>query len=106
MGLDELNADVKDAYSSLDDTIDVTLDQETKHELAMLSVVLDQPPNELLTRGIHVLFQATIDTAKIDFHLRREYDVTYDEFLSGMTFEDMTGGWALPQPDDDRRYNF
>lgn len=106
MGLEELNTDVKDAYSTLDDSLSIELDQETKHELAMLSVVLGQEPTELLARGIHVLFQATIDTAKIDFHLRREYGVTYDEYLSGMTFDEMTGGSSLPQPDDDRRYNF
>jgi len=29
-----------------------------------------------------------------------------DEYLSGMTFEEMTGGEAFTAPDDDRRYQF
>jgi hypothetical protein len=29
-----------------------------------------------------------------------------DEYLSGMTFEEMTGGEAFSAPDDDRRYQF
>jgi hypothetical protein len=34
--------------------------------------------------------------------------VTYDEYLSGMTFEEMTGGQQFPQQQqkDDRRYQF
>jgi len=32
--------------------------------------------------------------------------VTYDEYLSGMTFEEMTGADQYPSMDDERRYQF
>lgn len=106
MGLDELTDDVETAYSNLEDSIDVTLDREAKHELAMLTTVLDAHSDDLLRRGIHLLYQTTVDMAKLDFHLRSEYGVTYDEYLSGMTYDEMTGGTSITQPDDDRRYQF
>jgi hypothetical protein len=40
----------------------------------------------------------------LDFHLRQGYDVTYDEYLSGMTYDEMTGADQYPQRDDERRY--
>ena len=106
MSLEDLNDDVDAAYSSLNDQFALDLDRETKHELAMLMAVLDVEPNELLRRGVHLLFQSSVDTARLDFHLRGEYGVTYEEYLSGMTYEEMTGQANVPQPDDDRRYQF
>ena len=106
MTLEDLNDDVEEAYASLNDQFALDVDRETKHELAMLMAVLDVEPGELIRRGVHALFQASVDTARIDFHLRSEYGVTYEEYLSGMTYEEMTGAANVPQPDDDRRYQF
>ena len=106
MTLEDLNDDVEAAYSALNDQFALDLDRETKHELAMLMAVLDADPGELLRRGVHTLFQSSVDTARLDFQLRGEYGVTYDEYLSGMTYEEMTGTVDTPQSDDDRRYQF
>ena len=105
-GLDDLQADVTEAYDDVDAEFD--LDRETKNELAMLAAGLGTDPDQLLERAVHLLFQTTVDSGKLDFHLRSEYDVTYDEYLSGMTYEEMTGGAAFPQQDDEdqRRYQF
>ncbi|WP_435154719.1 hypothetical protein [Haladaptatus sp. DFWS20] len=107
MSLDELTDDVEAAYSALDDKLAVSLDRETRNELAMLSASLDPDDrDELIRRAVHLLFQSTVETGKLDFHLRSAYDVTYDEYLSGMTFEEMTGATQYPQRDDERRYQF
>ncbi|MFB6352553.1 MAG: hypothetical protein ABEJ92_00550 [Halobacteriales archaeon] len=106
MSLDALGDDVEATYGELDDSMSVALDRETKHELALLTAVLAADPPELLRRGIHLLFQTTVDTGKLDFHLRSEYGVTYDEYLAGMTYDEMTGADQFPQTDDDRRYQF
>lgn len=106
MSLDDLSEDVETAYADIDEECPVSLDRETRNELAMLTAALDpDDPDELVRRAIHMLFQTTVDTGSLDFHLRRSYDVTYDEYLSGMTFQEMTG---TPQPpdNDDRRYQF
>ncbi|WP_248896385.1 hypothetical protein [Haloplanus halobius] len=105
MSLDDLNADVKNAYSDLGDDIDVDLDRETRNELAMLMAALDpEDPGELVRRAVHALYRSTVDTGDLDFHLRQGYDVTYDEYLSGMTYDEMTGADQYPQRDDERRY--
>ncbi|WP_267640212.1 hypothetical protein [Haloarchaeobius amylolyticus] len=105
--LEKLQMDVSAAYDDLDD-LELDFDRETRTELAMLQTALGTgQPEDLLQRAVHMLFQSTVDTGKLDFHLRSEYDVTYDEYLSGMTFDEMTGQNAFPQqPDDDRRYQF
>lgn len=109
MGLDELTADVEAAYAELDDDVTVNLDRETKTELAMLIAAFDaEEPAELLRRGVRLLFQTTVDSAQLDFQLRSAYDVTYDEYLSGMTYDEMTAGQIKypQQSEDDRRYQF
>ena len=107
MSLEDLNDEIEEAYAGLDDELTIDLDREAKHELAMLMAVLEDDPEDLLERAIHLLFQTSVDTAKLDFHPRSEYGVTYDEYLSGMTYEEMTGGGeAFAAPDDDRRYQF
>lgn len=110
MSLDDLTDDVQSVYAELDDSLTVELDRETKNELAMLVAALDaDDEDDLLRRGIHLLFQTAVDLGQLDFHLRTEYDVTYDEYLSGMTYEEMTGGSVGVGPtsdDDDRRYQF
>jgi hypothetical protein len=111
MGLDDLSTDVEAAYGDLGDELSVELDAETRNELAMLETVYDpDETDELLRRAVHTLFQSAVETGNIDFHLRSGYDVTYDEYLSGMTFEEMTGGGqSFPQQSQDdnaRRYQF
>jgi hypothetical protein len=106
MGLDDFSADVETAYSDLGDELSVSLDQETRNELAVLQTVLDPDDSgELVRRAIHMLFQTKVDTGSLDFHLRRGYDVTYDEYLSGMTYQEMTGA-PQPSDNDERRYQF
>jgi hypothetical protein len=109
MTLDELQDDVTENYSDIDEECTVTLDGETRNELAMLSAALDpEDTDELVRRAIHMLFQSTVERGTLDFHLRSAYDCTYDEYLSGMTFDEMTGADQFPQPqdNDDRRYQF
>jgi hypothetical protein len=104
MSLDDLNDDVKEIYAALDDRRETELDRETKNELAMLSAVFGTDVDEIIRRGVHTLFRTTVDTGDLDFNLRTAYDVTYDEYLAGMTYEEMTGQSQYPQLDDDRRY--
>jgi len=109
MPLDELQAEVQDRYDDFDGDLPVALDRETRNELAMLSVALDpEDTDELVRRAIHMLFQSTVERGTLDFHLRSGYDCTYDEYLSGMTFDEMAGGGQFPQAqdNDDRRYQF
>lgn len=109
MGLDDLTADVEETYSTLPPELALELDEETRRELTMLQTALDvEDPETLIQRAIHLFFQSTVETGRLDFHLRSTYDVTYDEYLTGMTYEEMTGAGAFPQPqqNDDRRYQF
>ncbi|MFB6137094.1 MAG: hypothetical protein ABEJ42_01965 [Halobacteriaceae archaeon] len=107
MSLEDLDDDVTAANGDLRE-LEVDLDRESRTELAMLVAALDPgDPNELVNRAVHLLFQSTVDTGKLDFHLRSNYDVTYDEYLSGMTFEEMTGEAPVgegPTGDDDTRH--
>ncbi|MFC7128059.1 hypothetical protein [Haloferax chudinovii] len=105
MTLDELTDDVDAAYGDLGDGLDVSLDRETRHELAMLVALFDpDDADELVRRAVHALFQSELDRGQLDFHLRQGYDVTYDEYLAGMTYEEMTGQSQAPPRDDVRRY--
>ena len=101
MSLDDLSDDVQTAYTGLDDA----LDDEARMELAMLTTALGTDADDLLARAVHQFFQATVDTGRLDFHLRSRYDVTYDEYLSGMTYAEMTGQPETPD-NDGRRYQF
>jgi len=85
----------------------VDLDRETRNELAMLATAMEpDETDELVRRAIHMLFQSTVETGTLDFHLRNGHGVTYDEYLSGMTFEEMTGGQFTQSKNEDRRYQF
>lgn len=107
MSLDSLTEAVEREYGDIDDSVVVSLDRQTRNELAMLRAAFDtNSTGELLQRAVHLLFQSTVDTGNLDFQLRREFDVTYDEYLSGMTYEDMRGGDYKPPTEDDRRYQF
>ncbi|WP_254545185.1 hypothetical protein [Halomarina pelagica] len=106
MSLDDLNDAVRTTYRDLGDDLAVDLDAETRHELAFLTTLLDpDDPDELVRRAVHMFFQTTVDTGRADFHLRSGFDVTYDEYLSGMTYEEMTGA-PNPPDNDGRRYQF
>jgi len=111
MSLDDLTETVQDNYGDIDEELAVSTDRETRNELAMLEAALDpEETDELVRRAVHMLFQTTVETGTLDFHLRTEYDATYDEYLSGMTFDEMTGAADMPQTGtgdpDDRRYQF
>lgn len=111
MGLDDLSGDIETAYTDLGEELSVELDTETRNELAMLESAYDpDAPDELLRRAIHMLFQRAVETGNLDFHLRSGYDVTYDEYLSGLTYDEMAGNDAggdfLANDDDARRYQF
>ena len=110
MSLEELTADVESAHGDLGEELSLHLDRETRNELATLAAVLGaDDPEELVRRAIHLLFQSTVDAGKLDFQLRRSYDVTYDEYLAGMTYDDMTAGnveFPTGSAEDARRYQF
>jgi hypothetical protein len=104
MSLEELNDDITSQYSELDDELAVALDRETKNELAMLAAAFETDDRaELLRRGVHLLYRQTVESGDLDFHLRSAYDVTYDEYLSGLTYDEMAGD-SLPSLDDENRY--
>ncbi|CAM2785090.1 hypothetical protein HASA104033_02555 [Halobacterium salinarum] len=107
MGLDDLQTDVEHAATTLDDY--AFLDRETTQELAMLAAALDADTDELVRRAVHALFQSLTETGRLDFHLRGAYDTTYDEYLSGMAYDDLVaGGYQAPDDNDtqDRPYRF
>ena len=107
MSLDDLSTEIQGAYADIGEELSVSLDRETRTELAFLQTVLDpDEADELVRRALHQLFQTTVDTGRLDFHLRTGYDVTYDEYLSGMTYDEMTGANGYPTLDDERRYQF
>lgn len=109
MSLDDLRTDVEDRYADLGGELTVALDGETRTELALLSAAFEpESTDELVRRAVHALFRTAVDTGNLDFQLRTSYDCTYDEYLSGMTYDEMTGGvgGAVGPTDDDRRYQF
>jgi hypothetical protein len=106
MSLDDLNDAVDAAYADLGDDQRLALDRETRTELALLQAGLGpEDADDLLKRAVHLLFQSTVETGRLDAHLRREYGVTYDEYLSGMSYDEMTGAPDPPE-NDGRRYQF
>lgn len=109
MSLDNLTEDVEETYESLDEELALDLDDDTRRELTMLMAAMDkEDPQDLIEEAVRLLFQSTVETGKLDFHLRSAYDVTYDEYLLGMTYDEMGGGIEYPQQQqkDERRYQF
>ena len=107
MSLDDLTETVQDNYGDIDEELAVSTDRETRNELAMLTAAYGTDDvDELVRRAVHELFQRAVETGNLDFHLRSGYDCTYDEFLSGMTYEEMTGADRYPDLDDNTRYQF
>ncbi|MFW5939499.1 MAG: hypothetical protein ACOCSD_00250 [Halolamina sp.] len=105
MSLDDLDENLTANYTAMGEETTVDLDSETRNELAMLSAAMGTDTDELLRRGVHALFQQAVQTGNLDFHLRTGYDVTYDEYLAGTTYEEMTGVDQYPERDEGRRYN-
>jgi len=107
VSLDDLVDDVHAANAELKDAA-VTLDRESRTELAMLVAALDPTdPDDLVRRAIHALFDSYVQSGKLDFNLRTAYDATYDEYLAGMSYDEMTGADQYPQTEDDgRRYQY
>jgi len=108
MTLDDLVDDVQSTNRALKDA-DFALDQESRTELAMLVAALDpEDSDELVRRAIHALFDSYVQSGKLDFNLRSAYDATYDEYLAGMSYDEMAGGrQEFPQDDDEgRRYQY
>jgi hypothetical protein len=119
MSLEDLSDDVERVYDDLEG-FEADLDEETRREFTMLVAALDpDDPADLIQRAVHLLFQTTVDTGKLDFHLRSTYNVTYDEYLAGMSYDDMSGMAGMPgygggtgsgagtgDDEDDRRYQF
>jgi hypothetical protein len=105
MSLEDLNEDLGNVYGNIDEEESVSLDRETRQQLAMLLTAFGTDDlDEVIRRGVHALFRSTVDGGDLDFHLRSAYDVTYDEYLSGMTYDEMTGRDQFPDRDDERRY--
>jgi hypothetical protein len=102
VSLDDLDDALTEHTRALGDDLTVALDRETRQELAFLLAAFDGDPEELVRRGVHTLFRSAVDTGDVDFHLRGAFDVTYDEYLAGVTYDDA----AEPgrRQDDDRRY--
>jgi hypothetical protein len=100
--LDDLDDALAEHNGALGDEVTVELDRETRQELAFLLAAFDGDAEELLRRGVHRLFRSSVDTGDLDFHLRGAFDVTYDEYLAGMTYDDAAG--PDRRQDDDRRY--
>lgn len=115
MSLDDLTDDVEATYDDLEG-FEAELDEEARREFTMLVAALDpDDPEELIQRAVHLLFQTTVDRGNLDFHLRSTYDVTYDEYLAGMSYDEMGGmagmpgggaGAGVPDDEDERRYQF
>jgi len=104
MSLDDLGEDVQSEYTNLGEEMALSLDRETRNELGLLVAALGpDDADELVRRGIHLLFQRIVETGTLDFHLRSGYDVTYDEYLSGMTYEDVENMGQYPQSQDNPR---
>jgi hypothetical protein len=99
--LDDLHDELGARSRDLGDETTVELDRETRQELAFLLAAFDGDADELIRRGVHTLFRSAVDTGDLDFHLRGAFDVTYDEYLADVTYED-----ARPdrRQDEDRRY--
>jgi hypothetical protein len=109
MSLEELVADIEHTYGEMGESAAVSLDRETRNELALLAAAYEPDElDELVRRGAHMLFQTAVETGNLDFHLRSAYDVTYDEYLMGVTMDTYNDQQGFPQPDqnDDRRYQF
>ena len=106
MSLSAFTAAVDDHLDDLDDVVTLALDGQTKREIALLAAAFEPASvDELVRQAIHLYAQDAVDRGAIDLQLRSGYGITYDEFLAGMTYEEM-GGSPPPTEDDERRYRF
>jgi len=76
MTLDDLTEDIEETYESLD--LGVDLDEGTRRELTMLLTALDEDDaDDMLEEAVSLLFRSTVESGKLDFHLRSAYDVWF-----------------------------
>lgn len=107
MSLEAFSRAVDDRYRSIGSEVTVSLDERTRTELAVLAATFEpESMDDLVRRAVHLLTRDAIDRGDVDMVLRRRHDVTYDEYLAGMTYEEMAGENPKPAADDDRRYRF
>lgn len=107
MGLEDLDADVTEAAGELGDTLEMTLDRETRTELAMLIAAMGPAdPDEIVRRAVHAFFQQQVDTGRLDLQLRDQYDVSYDEYLYPVPEDAYSEQRPATGDPDDRRYQF
>ncbi|MFP4590688.1 MAG: hypothetical protein ACLFMX_01515 [Halobacteriales archaeon] len=106
MSLDAFAEAVDERYRGLDDAVTVDLDEQTRTELAVLLAAFEPTSvGEVVRRAVHLLARDAIDRGQVDLQLRRRHDITYDEYLAGMTYDEMAGEVPTSEPDD-RRYRF
>lgn len=107
MSLEAFSQAVDDRYRSIGTELTVSLDDQTRTELAVLAAAVEpESMDELVRRAVHLLTRDAIERGDVDMLLRRRHDVTYDEYLAGMTYDEMAGENPTPAADDDRRYRF
>jgi len=102
MGVDELNAQVERNRRALGDEVEIPLDGRTRDELSLLSTVMGSDADEVVRDAVHEYLRALLREQILDAHLRRRYDVTYNEYLAGREMDEVSGG-AL-RGDDDRGF--
>ncbi|MFW6448060.1 MAG: hypothetical protein ACOC0X_00805 [Halobacteriota archaeon] len=106
MGVEAFAEAVDDRYRTLGDDVTVDLDEQARTELAVLLAAFEPPSvDEVVRRAVHLLARDAIERGQVDLQLRRRHGITYDEYLAGMTYDEMTGEVPAPEPDD-RRYRF
>lgn len=107
MSLDAFADAVDERYHDLGTDLTVALDEQTRTELALLLASFEPDSvDEVVRRAIHLLARDAVERGQVDLVLRRRHDVTYDEYLAGMTYDDMAGQTPAPTDSDDRRYRF
>lgn len=91
MSLEDLETNVEETAEALDGGVEVSLDGQTRDELAFLCAVLDTSPGEVLRTGVHEHLRMLLGNQVLDIHLRKKYDVTYDEYLVGQEVDEVEG---------------
>lgn len=108
MELEALNEAITAAYERIEVDLDVAIDEQTRTELALLCAVYDTDDvDDIVRRAIHLFVQHALETGSVDLQLRQRYGLTYDEYLSGMTYDEMMDPvFPAPPDDEERRYRF
>jgi hypothetical protein len=88
MGLDELEAQVERNRRALGEETRVPLDGQARDELALLAAVLGTDADDVVRDAVHEYLRVLLGNQVLDAHLRRKYDVAYDEYLAGREIDD------------------